>query len=270
MKNLFILSALLLILTSCSKYQINVISSNNITKDPETGKFTDENDSVKITYSFFGRNAPINLDVYNKLNEPLYIDWQRSAFITNDKAVSYDNDNVRITGGVSGTSVGDKNISFSSGNIDATAALPKNVVFIPPHTHVSNTLLEATNQFINAEFYGVTKKSEIPSANFFGTSPVKIGEFTSETSPLNFNSYLTLYTLNGNIPQYTAYKHGFFISKVISTNDGPENFDFYQHQRGDFFYTTKTTTYGKVAPGVGLTALLIGAAAINANQHGGK
>ncbi|MES2278936.1 MAG: hypothetical protein V4592_23090 [Bacteroidota bacterium] len=266
MKNILILPVLLLAITSCSKYQINVLSSTNMQKNPETGKFTTENDSMKITYSFFGRNAPINLEVYNKLNEPLYIDWQRSAFIINDKAVSYASNQVNITGEVSGSSVGNKNISFSSGSIDAVAALPKNTVFIPPHTLVNNTLLEVSDQFINTEYFGVTEKKEIPSLSISGTSAVKIGEFTQDKSPLNFKSYLSLYTLNGNVPKYASYQHGFFVSKVISTGEEPENFDFFPARRGDFFYTSKATDGGKIATGVGLAALVVGAAALNASQ----
>lgn len=265
MKNFLILPVLLLALTSCSKYQINVLSSNNIKKDPDNGKFVTENDSVKITYSFFGRNAPINLDVYNKLNEPLYIDWQRSAFITGDKSVSYASDKLHITGDVSGSSIGNKTISYSSGSIDAVATLPKTVVFIPPHTHVSNTLLEVTSQFVTYIPDDKFTKKEIPSLSISGTSLVNIAEFSTDQSPLNFRSYLSLYVLNNNVPKYTAYDHDFFVSKLINTSEEPANFEFSQTRRGDYFYTSKATAGGQVATGVGIAALAVGVAALNAN-----
>ena len=77
------------VLVSCSTYQVNVLSSTNTTKDDKTGVFNFENDSVKITYSFYGNNAPVSIQVFNKLDKPLYIDWQRSAAIIGDNAVSY-------------------------------------------------------------------------------------------------------------------------------------------------------------------------------------
>lgn len=266
MKNILILSALVLALTSCSKYQINVLSSSNIKKDPENGKFVTENDSVKITYSFFGRNAPINLEVYNKLNEPLYIDWQRSAFITDGKAVSYASDQLHITGEVSGSSIGNKNYSYSSGNIDAVATLPKTVVFVPPHTGVSRTLLEVTSQFITYIPDNKFAKKELPSLSISGSSLVNIAEFNTEQSPLNFRSYLSLYVLNNNGPKYTAYEHDFFVSKLINTGEEPANFEFSQTRRGDYFYTSKVTTGSKVGTGAGLAALLVGAAIIDAKH----
>lgn len=266
MKNIFTLSLLLLALTSCSKYQISILSSNNIKKDPDSGNFTMENDSAKITYSFFGKNAPINLVIFNKLNEPLYIDWQRSAFIMNDKAVSYVNDQVNITGDISGSSVGNQNINYSSGSLNATATLPKSVVFIPPHTHVQRTLLQVTDQFITLIPDEQFVKKEVPSLSISGTSVVKIGEFSSDKSPLNFKSYLSLYTINNNIPKYVAYQHDFFVSKLINTGEEPENFDFFPKQRGDFFYTSKMTNGGKVAAGVGVAAVVIGVAALDNKQ----
>ncbi|QKJ29291.1 hypothetical protein HQ865_05820 [Mucilaginibacter mali] len=266
MKNTLILSALVLLLTSCSKYQINVLSSNNIKKDPDNGKFVTENDSVKITYSFFGRNAPINLDVYNKLNEPLYIDWQRSAFITGDKAVSYASDKVYITGDVSGTSIGNKSVSYSSGSIDAVATLPKSVVFIPPHTHVNNTLLEVTSQFVTYIPDNKFTKKEIPSLSISGTSLVNIAEFGTDQSPLNFRSYLSLYVMDNNVPKYMAYEHNFFVSKLINTSEEPANFEFSQVRRGDYFYTSKATAGGQVATGVGIAAVVVGVAALDAKH----
>lgn len=224
-------------------------------KDPETGNFTAENDTVKIIYSFFGRNAPVTIDVYNKLNEPLYIDWKRSALIVNDRPVSYANSQLHISGSISASSIGNRNSSYSSGTINAVADLPTSTVFIPPHTHSLNTLLKVTDRFINTNLFGITEKKEIPSLSISGKSQVKIGEFTEDKSPLNFKSFLTLYTLNNNTPKYANYQHDFFISKVIATAEQPENFDFFPRRRGDFFYTTKATDPETTTTGVGIAAL---------------
>jgi len=268
MKNLFISCLLMLTLTSCSKYQISILSSTNTQKDAETGRFVTENDSVKITYSFFGQNAPINLDVYNKLNKPLYIDWQRSAFITGDKAVSYANDQIHITGEVSGSSIGNSTVQISQGNIDATAALPKSKTFIPPHTRVSNTLLQVSDeQYVDLP-KSTFKKQEINSESISGTSEVQIGEFTGDKSPLSFKSYLTLYTLDDSRQKDLIYQHNFFVSKVIKTGENPQIFEFYQNQRGDFFYTQKATGFGKAATGVAIAAMAAGVASITGNQTG--
>lgn len=116
-------------------------------------------------------------------------------------------------------------------------------------------MLEVTDRFINASLFGITEKKVIPSLSISGKSEVKIGEFTQDKSPLNFKSFLTLYTLNNNTPKYANYQYGFFISKVIATAEQPENFDFFPHKRGDFFYTTKATASGKTATGVDIAEL---------------
>jgi hypothetical protein len=262
---ILLLSVCTLLLASCSKYQVGVLSSSNIKKDQETGKFIAENDSVKITYSFWGRNAPINLNVYNKLNVPMYVDWQRSSFIVDDRAVSYADNRVVINSDISTTTVGGRSASYSSGTIDAVASLPRNVVFVPPHAQVSKQLLEVSGQFFDLPDSVFTKK-EITTSAAEGNTTVKIGEFTKANSPLSFRSYLTLYTLENNVPQFTAYEHDFFVSKIIKLSGEPAYYDMYQ-SRGDYYYTQKSTTGGKIGTGIGLAGLVIGAAALsNATQ----
>ncbi len=54
------------------------------------GDFVQENDTVRISYRFWGENAPVTITIYNKLDEPLYVDWGRSALIIDDVATTYD------------------------------------------------------------------------------------------------------------------------------------------------------------------------------------
>ena len=57
-----------------------------------------------MVYNFNGINAPINITIQNKLQVPVYIDWQRSALIVNDKAISYVPGELKINGGFHGGS----------------------------------------------------------------------------------------------------------------------------------------------------------------------
>jgi hypothetical protein len=110
------------------------------------------------------------------------------------------------------------------------------------------------------------QKKEITTSAAEGNTTVKIGEFTKANSPLSFRSYLTLYTLENNVPQFTAYEHDFFVSKIIKLSGEPAYYDMYQ-SRGDYYYTQKSTTGGKIGTGIGLAGLVIGAAALsNATQ----
>ena len=106
MKRLLIFPVVAMALLSSCSYQMNTLRSSNTQLDDKTGVFQLENDSVKILYSFAGHNAPIHIDIYNKLNEPMYVDWERSAYIIDEKSSSYADETVELNGVVSGTTIG--------------------------------------------------------------------------------------------------------------------------------------------------------------------
>ena len=93
MKKLIVFTCLLSLLFSlnaCSSYYYSMLSSDKgIVGVNEYNDFVQENDSVRIIYNFYGEDAPVRITVFNKLDEPMYIDWQRSSLIIGDKAVSY-------------------------------------------------------------------------------------------------------------------------------------------------------------------------------------
>jgi hypothetical protein len=285
MKNLLLPAVVLfsVLLASCSKYQINMVSSTNAVKDAQTGVFNVENDSVKISYSFYGNNAPVSIQVFNKSDKPLYIDWQSSAVVIGEKTISYANKNVPIRGDISGTTdtynTGNRRstvypqYSYSSGSINAVAKLPDNVTFIPPHAQSNNVPLNITNGFINIPD-SVLHKDQIGLIEQYSTVPVnvKTASFTKENSPLVFKSFLTVYTMQNNQPKPTLYEQEFFVSKLVNSSNNPKNLTDYQVQRGDYFISSKKTGYAKVMTGIGVAAAVggiavAGASADNSNNN---
>jgi hypothetical protein len=262
-------------LVSCSKYQINMLSSTNAVKDEQTGVFKVENDSVKIFYSFYGKNAPVSIQVFNKSNKPLYIDWQSSAVVIGDKTISYANNNVPIQGDMSSStdtyntgnrrsnSAFPQQYSYSSGNINAVAKLPSNVTFIPPHAQSNNVPLNITDGFLSIPD-SVLHKEQIIEQHTNMPVNVKAVSFTKENSPLVFKSFLTVYTMQNNQPKPTLYEHEFFVSKLINSNNDPVYLRDYQAQRGDYFISTKKTGYAKVMTGIGVAAAVGGIAVAGA------
>ena len=69
--NIFYLFLCFLLLSGCSKFQYVYIDSH--LQQNEKKEFTTENDTVMIKYSFAGKDFPITLTIFNKLNQPLYI-----------------------------------------------------------------------------------------------------------------------------------------------------------------------------------------------------
>lgn len=260
--NLFILAFASFAFTSCSKYYINTIESANILKDEKTGVFRFENDSIKLTYSFFGENAPIQIAVQNKMAIPLYIDWSKSALILNDKAVSYSGNKVLIAGTFSADSYSFYQQSrYTDGSIDASAALPESVTFIPPSSMIDRTPLYLTNSDFNSLPDSAYKAKEyIYPAQ--GVIKVKAAYFTRDNSPLSFKSYLTLFTIIDKVVKPLAFQHDFYISKSIRTQVSPKNVAEYQNKSPDLFYTHKATGYGKVIGGVAVATAVVGAGVI--------
>jgi len=251
MKKLFFIPfAGLLLLSACKTYQLNTISSVNVPMDDKTGKFNVENDSVKITYSFSGKNAPINVAVYNKLNEPIYVDWKRSAYIIDKKATSFSDRAVKIDGTYDGAtsqyhSGKYSGTSYTSGSLQATANLPENIMFIPPHAEVDKTLAEIApeqNRFIQDSLVTKVQINDQLTAMPFNA---KMAKFNKSNSPLFFKSYITMYTINNNVQKFMTYTNEFYVSETVESAHGPESFSWFKPQRGDSFYSNIKSQWGR-------------------------
>jgi hypothetical protein len=126
--------------------------------------------------------------------------------------------------------------NYSNASIDAQVILPKNVAFLPPHSQVSKTMTKINSRSFQYIADSLFAKTKLPSGYGGEAVKVKMAKFEKTNSPLVFKSYLTLYTLNGNTPKFTAYQNDFYVSKVIRSSFGPENFEGFGDGRGDYFY----------------------------------
>ena len=152
---LFVFAALLLGLSACSSYYYSMLNSNDpVGEKNERGDFVQENDTVRISYRFWGENAPVTITIYNKLDEPLYVDWGRSALIIDDVATTYDPKVASVRGESSSVASGSSfhwsdrsssGWSYSEGSFSGDVSLPKGVEFIPPHSKLVNTPLQLAN-----------------------------------------------------------------------------------------------------------------------------
>lgn len=241
---------LILGLTGCSSYYYAKLSSadredtRNSTRD-----FVFENDTVSVIYCFYGENAPVQITVHNKLNEPLYVDWTRSGMIIDDVAASYDKGSLSIQGGVSMSSSGStvqwgdgysSSSGSASGRFSGEVVLPKGITFVPPQSRVEHTPIDL------AQFsFEAIPKSEYTSAVWNIKSQqttVRTISFTEADSPLRFRSFLTLYTdSHDSIPRRPIYlERNFYLSRLIKTgNVPPDSFNEGIRKEGDFFYVHK-------------------------------
>lgn len=269
----------ILIIISCSRYQLNVVSSNNTIRNQQTGDLEFENDSVKIAYSFYGPDAPVTVNVLNKLDKPLYIDWQKSAMVIDGKAVSYVADKIAINGSVDAQTDTYKynnnpafsNPSYTTGTINAVAGLPKTSTFLPPHSHASNTSVMLTGGFLNipdSAFHKITMIRKFQDT--VELVKVKAANFTDETSPLKFRSYITMYIVNGNDAKPVSYQQDFYISRSLTSTQNPKDLTEFNQKSGNFFINSKATGYGKTMATIGVVTAAGAAGALSNSQKNSK
>ncbi|BAV09942.1 hypothetical protein FLA_5995 [Filimonas lacunae] len=227
------------------------------------GRFVQENDSLKIIYSFYGENAPVSIEIHNKLDEPLLIDWQRSALTYNDSAVSYAGNSANLNADINSASYNwGTRWSTSNGNINGTITLPQYSDFIPPHSFVKRTPLQLMDVFVNSIPDTAFKKVKLPTNQTdVPTVKGKSVSFTKENTPLVFNSYLTI--VSNNSDKKVSYQQQFYIAEIINTNTNPDNIALYDLKSGDRFYVSEKTGYGKTAPTVGAIVAIGAVAALS-------
>ncbi|WP_374166165.1 hypothetical protein [Arcticibacter sp. MXS-1] len=231
-------------------------------KDRSSGAFKYENDSVVIVYSFFGKNAPIHIAVQNKLNESLYLDWTKSALVLNNKAVSYSGNKVYVAGSFYGdTFKWNRMVTDASGSLNASAELPEGVVFLPPHSEIERVPLYLTDGGFDHMPDSLYKETDFLYPEN-GAIKVKAAVFSDKNSPLQFKSYITMYTGKAADVKHVGYEHSFFVSRSIKTRARPTNVAEYQNKSPNIFYTSKATAYGKTVAGVGIATAILGSAAL--------
>src|SRR5262245_48114299 len=89
---LFILS-----LGSCTSYNYITMDSTEIPLG-RTKAFLWETDTISVSYNFSGEGGQMIVTVFNKSNQPLFINWKKSAVIRDGMIVSLFNRNVMANG----------------------------------------------------------------------------------------------------------------------------------------------------------------------------
>lgn len=216
-----ILPILILAFTaSCVRYQYMSISSN-IPKD-EKRAFYHENDTCKISYSFNGENCPILINVYNKLREPLYVDWQKSTLtIFNDQMSLWDGADEQAYESISTISPG------SSIEIQPLYLITKFVDLTPEDTYTKLTMMTHN-----------------------GALSMRKYAFDTLNTPLYFKSKIHYSSTRSGILS-TYAEDQFWISSLIPT------YSILQLDHPDTFYLQKTTGFSTFIGIVAIAGLII-------------
>lgn len=237
-KSLPFAAILLLFCASCTTFQYSIISSPDVVKNDQH-EFVVENDSLKLVYNFYGNRGPIHISIQNKMGVPVYIDWQRSAVIVNEKAIPYVPGEMKIKGSFAGSSYNFKNSGYgvNGGQLYATAVLPPTIDFIPPRAIINKLPMYVSRGFNAGIPDSAFQKEKRRLANGM-IAKVKRADFTEATSPLRFRSFIT-YTIGEPGSKPFAFEHSFYISEIMNTGGGPEAVLADSINRGDQYYSIK-------------------------------
>lgn len=220
---------------STTYYYSTLDSSDVLVGKLHDGNFVSFQDSVRIIYNFYGKDAPLKVNILNlSFQQPMYIDWSKSFVVINDNITDYEDDD-----------------SIGIGKIDV----------IHPQSDVNYTFFDLStfsfyNQISNKEYS--TKKINKPNKS---KKKVKSLDFLEYNSPLNIESYIAVYT-DKNFTQPTILNNRFYVSNLMKAGGDilPSSII---GERGDIFYNknTKLTTFSTV---VGSTLILTGAILVGA------
>ena len=149
MKKLLILNCCILLFslsfTSCYTYQYATVSSH--LKSDKNGLPYFENDTLLVSFAFTGENCPIDIEVYNKQDKPLYVLWKNSALIVGGKSYPLWTDESSITITTDGVTNYVYDNYFVS-NSEGTVTKKEAVSFLPPRTAVTIKKYDLTRDFI--------------------------------------------------------------------------------------------------------------------------
>lgn len=266
MKRIIMLLIGLLSLSSCKSYMVSTVASKNTIQSPETGKFNMTSDSLVISYSFSGPNMPLNVEVFNKLNEPLFVDWERSALVIGETAYSFVDDKVHLSADVSTyNNVLLEESRYYYSDVKGTAQTSKKQSFIPPNSKITKSIYALSNlnnvRLLKSAFKKVPMDSDV------SVDPIKvaISSFDEDNSPFQFKCFITVFTLKDNLPKTAAYQHEFYISSIAKTSIDPSKIIMFKNQKDATLVNGKYTGFAKTLMTVGVIGLA-GAAGVASSE----
>ena len=211
-----ILSLLVIgLFSGCSMYQLVSLSGDLPVNDKL--QFYSENSDVKVIYSFNGQGGPINIEIFNKKDNPIYVDWSKSAFVTKDQSFTLWNDDAVIKGSALEFKVNPNNTVRSISSFEGTISKQDKVTFIPPQTKITRYSYQVCSSVIDDKEKPFQRMTLISDAEEFNEYSVKKYMYTIGDTPLMFSIFLTISdNENSNNPIQLSSKY--WASELINAN----------------------------------------------------
>ena len=202
----------------------------------EIGAFVFENDSLKITYGF-SSTGQLSLEIENRLDELIYVDWDKSAIVFKGMNISYSSNKakLRATGGTYQV------LGSSSINVNGEITKPSARSYIQPRSSSTRILNKTPFE------YKILPEDPFEKIDFgYGKGRQYIFEDDSLDQMMSY-----IYISTENDSKSKLLNHNFRIFRRIETIQ--KNIAINSNQ----FIQSKTTTFGNFVVLVGLSGALV-------------
>lgn len=242
-----ILLPLFVFLPSCTTYYYSMMSSNDpyLIKN-EKGEFVIEGDSLDVIYRFRGKNAPVELSIYNKTAQPIFVDWHQSGIEIDNRQEAFD-EFLDANTHQQHTTVVDYGRYLSQ-----VAQLG----YVAPYSSLDKQVLELTGfnfgKIPNSEF------RKQASSIFRGKDSTKHRaiNYGLNNSPVYLKTYLSIYNDARKRQEPLYYENEFYMSQLVKAGRlSPHKVPSVNEKQADVFYVSQDNA--KTAKKVGITSLKV-------------
>lgn len=189
----------------------------------ENDKFIFENDTLKITYYFWASRGIMQMGIKNKLDVPIFINWQNSYYKNTTDKLSYapegelNDDNINLYnkymyGGRQLTAM-DYSLSYQTASSDEFKTKVEMITEIKPNGYYMRLKYYIIADDIYTFDETATKITQPNNSNPKKNSDVYEKTFTESDSPFKFESY-TQYSTTTEFANASVAHHNFWVSKA--------------------------------------------------------
>lgn len=223
-----ILAILLTTVTLCISCSSTYFYSTINTLDPYSykspkGVFIQEGDSLDVTYSFFGENAPITIGIINKTSHAVYIDWRKSGVVIDSMASPFAERTFH-------SQYGNEEINFTE-----YMSNPHALSYIRPYSKLERKVMELTNFNFDRIDKTLFTLQHTEADKNGKNRQLKNIQYTENNSPLLMKIYLSVFDESSNKYDPLIFESDFYISELIlgSKHSGIHSF---KEGHGNIFF----------------------------------
>jgi hypothetical protein len=177
-----------------------------------------ENDTIKVTYSFWSEAGTFSFSFYNKLDIPLYIDWKKSSFVKNGNKLDYWSDAIvtksKTVGRRESIQYYRTVFSVEEGFSSSISQKPERITFVAPKSTIYKVQFELQtekDQKFNSSSAITEEVSRIDQPKK-KTNLLHIN-YDEGNSKLFFRNYMTFSTTD-KFETESKIDNAFYLSKV--------------------------------------------------------